>query len=264
MFENQQQPTEHNNQPTDYHEVLSAHPAIQTAIDTVRTKRQINERERSVGKLHNESLDSTIDGYIGGGKEKSAFRVDDYAVKIVHNNLDYGVNNFNQQLAPLERAVGVPHLEQMVTHDKDAGVFVTELLNGRPVASISSHNLTRAIKPQHISELRETLSAMHQRGLHHDNIGNVLFDEQEGFNFVDPQFAYSDGSTPDNMSPGAFPVNDIDQLDVDAFLQQIISQKSIEKPGLIDAQGETERTFTTRSRIAQFAIQRALHRNTQD
>lgn len=244
-----------------YQETLQAHPDISETLTNVQQKRLQSSASHEAGKFNSDNRDSTIGGYIGGGQEKSVFAIDNLALKVVHDRLPSNAYGFDQQLAPLERAEGIPHLEQLVAHDKDTNVLITKLMNGQPIATIPSWELARAIQPHHIEQLTTTLQDMKGAGLHYDNIGNVLFDKKEGFNFVDCQFLYYNGATPESAAPDAFTLHDIEQLDVANFLNAVTTRKSVEVIGLLTEQGETERIFKSRSLLGRLAVQRATRRN---
>ena len=149
------------------------------------------------------SLPGNITGYLGSGDDKHAFRAEtpDGPVVVKVIRLDGGrtdpsadptspaIRDFVKakvlrSATPLVMGQGVPKLEQLLSADPEKGVLVTSLAEGKRITELSYADLIR-INRSHLLKLKGTLDAMKVRGLHPHNAGGVLFDKENGFNFVD-------------------------------------------------------------------------------
>lgn len=157
---------------------------------------------RTFGKVNHskDELDADAD-YLGSGSVKIAMRIIDqdnneFALKVLKENVDTPTSLENE-VAPLLKGSGIPHLEQLVAVDRATNSFVTTLAPGKKVTDLSPLEMAR-IKKSHLREMDQTLRTMHENGLHPHNAGGVLYDKNEGFTFVDYTFDDPDSSEANN------------------------------------------------------------------
>lgn len=140
---------------------------------------------------------SKIDGYLGYGSDKSAFRLDaptgSVVVKVVHEA--FAQDEPTPRIETIKQAVmnsaiplivgrGVPGLEQLIAVDMEKGLLMTTYAQGKRVSGMSSGELLQ-INEGHLITLKGILDTMRSLGLHPHNIGGVFFDRKAGFNLVD-------------------------------------------------------------------------------
>lgn len=162
----------------------------------------IDRANRTFGKINHsqDELDSDAD-YLGSGSVKIAMRITDrdnneFALKVLKDNVDIPTSLENE-VAPLLKGSGIPHLEQLVAVDRETNTFVTTLAPGKKVTDLSPLEIAR-IKKSHLREMDQTLRIMHENGLHPHNAGGVLYDKDEGFTFVDYTFDNPDSLEANN------------------------------------------------------------------
>lgn len=140
-----------------------------------------------------------IEGYLGSGIDKHAFRAETpegpivvKLIKVEEDELAYGNSDRQEVLTrktllsatPLVRGEGAPKLEQLLSVDPHAGILVTTLAKGQRVADMTSRQLL-GIKHKDLLGLQGTIAVMKERGLHPHNAGGIFFDKTDGFNFID-------------------------------------------------------------------------------
>ena len=227
--------------PENYVEFIDSHPEIAELLDTFYKKADAMKLTIPGDLKH-----SDTEGFVGMGAEKSVFKVDNLAVKVLHEDL-HGMQSFTEQVNSLLQGQGVPGLEQIITANEEQGVIITEIVNGKSVPTISSRELAMSITKEHIYKLRDTLHTMSELGLHYDNIKNVLFDPKNGFGFVDYQDVtpgkgnYStDPNSPDFNSRYRYAM---EQQTLRSFLSRVLGKKEFTVNSFIDQHGERERSF---------------------
>lgn len=179
--------------PLPYDLVVTEHPQIKQTIKALKAKREFRAEEYKAGRWSKGDSDSTIEGFVGMGDEKTTFAVDEFAIKILHDQPKTHYT-FEDQIECLKRGEGIDGLEQLVTGSREEGIIITELITGQSIASFSTLELIRLVKPKHVARLETTLEAMRERELDFDNVGNILFDPENGFNFVDYRFITHKGA----------------------------------------------------------------------
>ena len=178
-----------NNSSPSYMQLLADHPRIAELKAHVELVESLRSEDDRKGRVSPSLKLSSTEGFIGAGGEKSVYSVDEYAVKFLHKNKEYGFNHdFDSQVSSLEHGTGIAHLEQIVVSDKSDEVIVTEKMPGKPIFEISSIDLARQLTRDHIAQLKITLDEMKQNFLDYDNGNNVLFDPETGFNFIDYRY----------------------------------------------------------------------------
>jgi len=245
-------PAEQQPKLQDYGEFMDAHSEVEDVV--IEAKRIDRSRHDLCNWAYTHGIPVPYDklparkdipGYLGTGWEKAAYAVGDkYVAKVLNRGLDdQTITPIKKQVESLEKGLGVPGLEQIVTADQEGGVIVTELVKGKPIAMIPSMVLAGRIKPRHLEKLKATLEAMKERDLECDNVSNVIFDPATGFTIVD----YRGITTPEH-EPGNRSVADNydDYLrghSVEGFLAAMLPLRKRSIDGLLDGQGERETKF---------------------
>jgi hypothetical protein len=255
-------PNSELNFPQVYSNVIANHPQISTALKGLTDKRKLRTSNRERGFFHNDHRDSTVDGFIGIGDEKTTLGVDDMAVKILHENPQTHYT-FEDQVTPLQRGEGVDGLEQLVTGNKEENVLITTLMPGKGIASIPALQLARQIKPEHITRLEATLNEMRKRELEFDNIGNILFDPETGFSIIDYRHITHDGSPIGTESDPSITQGYRDrqnEMSVDTILNLVTTMQEHTSKVMMTGYGEYASSFTPRSPLGRLALKAAFSR----
>lgn len=248
--------------PTPYNKVIEDHPMIPRVLNSLRSKREFRAEERAVGRSSDYNRDSAVEGFIGIGDEKVTLGVDGLAVKVLHErpNTHY---SFDDQVEHLKRGQGVEGLEQLITGNRQDGVIITELMAGKGIGDIPSLKLARLVKPEHIARLEATLSEMRERELDFDNVGNILFDPNEGFNFVDYRFiTYKGqpiGSHEDHWSNESHRKRQ-QEMSVETVLDLAASMRRYTSKALYNEYGEPSSGHGDRSPLGKLALKAAFSR----
>jgi hypothetical protein len=262
MIKETDQPSSEPIFPVSYDKVIKEHPLIPTALYSLRSKREFRDEEWDAGRWSEHNRDSTVNGFIGMGDEKATLGVDGLAIKVLHErpNTHY---SFDDQVAHLKRGEGVECLEQLVTGNRNEGVIITELMAGKSIAAISALKLTRLVKPEHIARLEETLSAMRERELDFDNVGNILFDPTEGFNFVDYRFiTYKGRPIGSDEEPSSNENNRKrqEEMSVETILHLAATMRRYTSNGIHNEYGELSSSHGQRSPLGKLALKAAFSR----
>lgn len=248
--------------PVSYSAVLDDHPTITTALDNLHAKRDLRDKEWAARRWSKHNLDSTVEEFIGMGAEKITLGVDGLAVKVLHErpNTHY---SFDDQIDHLKRGEGVEGLEQLVTGNRQDGIIITEFMAGQAIATIPALRLARLITPKHIARLEETIGVIRERELDFDNVGNILFDPTEGFNFVDYRFiTYKGKPIGSSKEPSD---NDYDrkrqeEMSVETILHLAATMRHYTGKGIRNEYGELESGHGPRSLLGKLALKAAFSR----
>lgn len=173
----------------DYDDFLATHPHITNIIyehKGTEMTRAMRYKKPGDAQYALDAKRSKIAGYLGSGADKASYALDDrYVVKILANEPLTYETPIEEQVGALQEGIGIAGLEQLVTANLEQEVIITKLAPGKPLATIPSFELLSGIKRSHIEKLRETLAEMTKHDLEYDNVGNVLFDPEEGFTIID-------------------------------------------------------------------------------
>lgn len=178
--------------PVNYTEFMHGHPDAGLIIDQTRQIEDFRSGASTYDRYHGPKW-SEMPGHLGSGMDKVAFDLDDgYVLKVLRTSPDYDgyTNSSDEQIDPLLSGLEVKGLEQIVTADKKAGVIVTEKAPGLPIVDIPTVKLLRAIKPDHLEKLEETLKQMVEKELECEGPENVMFDPIEGFTIIDYRYPW--------------------------------------------------------------------------
>lgn len=248
--------------PRPYDEVIAEHPQIPVALKTLSDKRELRKSERKAGRYSDNDRDSTVPGFIGMGDEKITIGVDSLAVKVLHEHPQTHYT-FDDQIAHLERGEGIDGLEQLVTGDRESDVIITTLMPGQSIASISAAKLSRQVTSEHVKRLEATLSAMRKHELDFDNVGNVLFDPEEGFSIVDYRFITHDGSpidTQDDPSTTERYQKRQAEMSVATVLEMAATMRRSTSKVFLDGYGEFASNHVSRKMLGRLTVKAAFHR----
>jgi hypothetical protein len=248
-----------------YSEVIRDHPLIPVAIKALADKREQRASWRERGFFHDDHRDSTVDGFIGMGDEKTTLGVDNLAVKVLHENPQTHYT-FEDQVAHLQRGEGVDGLEQLITGNKHENVIITTLMPGKGISSIPALQLARQVKPEHVTRLEATLSQMRERELEFDNVGNILFDPEHGFSIIDYRLITHDGSPIDaqnDPSTIARYRKRQNEMNVSMILDLAATIQERTSKIMMNGYGEYESTHRQRSALGKIALKAAFNRFTK-
>jgi hypothetical protein len=225
--------------PVDYASFVADHPGTQQIYHTVVS--QIRD-QRSTER-------SKIPGYLGSGREKSAFLVDgEYVVKFsngarTNGELDQS-EYLDNQINPLLKCINVPGLEQIITADTRTGVIVTKKAAGKPIVKTPMSELLGKIKPHHIAKLDTALQHLVDNNLMWENVENIFFDPEEGFTIIDYRLAWK------TLDDEGIKENDhkdhIKRHEVQEFLDIVLSMRQREKKQFRNQYGEWD-TYNKRT-----------------
>jgi hypothetical protein len=262
-YETNHHPTSPENSfPLAYDEVIAEHPQIPVVLKTLADKRELRITERKAGRYSDDHRDSTVPGFIGMGYEKATLGVDGFAVKVLHEHPQTHYT-FDDQIAHLKRGEGVDGLEQLVTGDRESDVIVTTLMPGQSIATISATKLSRQVTSEHIKRLEATLSVMRERELDFDNVGNVLFDPEEGFSVVDYRFITHDGSpidSQDDPSTTERYQKRQTEMSVATILEMAATMRSSTSKVMLDGYGEFASSHVPRAILGKLALKASFSR----
>ncbi len=117
-----------------------------------------------------------------------------YAVRIPYES--NSVDHVDLHVAAAAIANGTPHVENIVAASYEEGVTVAELMPGTSLSNLEP-KVFAAINDTQLREMVRTIQRMNQIGLMADfqGQGNILYDPEDGFGFVDIVAADSAGTT---------------------------------------------------------------------
>lgn len=217
-----------------YRDFIESHPDVMDAVERVK----VIQKKRAAGDSSFNEY-STTEGYLGIGDEKVVYRSGEFAVKILHERDTTGYS-FDDQTLALSRGKDISGLEQLLCSDKESRMIVTDLAPGDSIVKIPSSKLIRSIKRDHIVKLQNTLAEMQSRGLHYDNVKNVLFDPVEGFTIIDYRTLDEDGHTydPNDKNAPIYYQEMLKDLEIDNFIDAITESRHKEISGMYSEHGE--------------------------
>jgi len=245
-------PVEQQPKLQDYAEFMDAHPEVEDVV--LEAKRIDRSRHDLCNWAYTHGVPVSYDklparkdvpGYLGTGWEKAAYAVGDtYVAKVLNRGLDdQTITPIKKQVEALEKGLGVPGLEQIVTADQEGGVIVTELVKGKPIADIPSMVLAGRIKPRHLEKLRATLEAMKEHNLECDNVGNVMFDPTNGFTIIDYRAVTSPEDEPGNRTIADNYNDYLKDHSVEGFLAAMLPLRKRSLDSLLTGHGDRETKF---------------------
>lgn len=238
----------------NYDEFLGTHPDVATVIDRAklidRSRRDLLQWAYTNGAYKTMEYDkvparNNMPEYLGTGWEKAAYAVGDkFVAKVLNTGLDgKTITSFTRQVEDLEKGLGVPGLEQIVTADQDEGVIITELVKGRSIGTIPSHELAGRIKPHHLAKLQQTLEVMKERDLEYDTVDNVLFDPQDGFTIIDYRRVRNPSEDPGNRSTEDNYEDYLKEHSVEGFLAAVLPLRKRYSESFFNDYGDRETRF---------------------
>jgi hypothetical protein len=126
--------------------------------------------------------------FLGSGANADAFLLpvadQELVVRIPHENQP-GSAGVDHHLRGGLRAMGQPHLEQLVAVSYESGVTISNLMPGSEMSRIKAEDL-RQVTDVQLSELIDTIAAANQAGVTIDpKPSNFFYDKERGFGIID-------------------------------------------------------------------------------
>jgi hypothetical protein len=126
--------------------------------------------------------------YLGSGGNANAFLLSrdaqDYVVRVPKRD-EANPQAVDFHLRGSMRAMGIPHLEQVVAASYEHGVTISERMVGKEVSVLPAETLER-ITSEQLDELIDTVIAANQAGITIDpKPSNIFYDSQQGFGIID-------------------------------------------------------------------------------
>lgn len=137
------------------------------------------------------------EAFLGAGRmaEAYALRVQgaEYVVRMLQHGTDNKVANqseIDQYVANAESSRGLPHFEQIVAASYDDEVTVAERIPGEKLSHMGVSDI-KAITDGQMKDMIHSLQLAYDHGINIDAIGgNVLYDRDHGFGFIDVAVAH--------------------------------------------------------------------------
>jgi len=134
-----------------------------------------------------------VEGYLASGNESDVFTVNNggnnYALRITKlfgDDSTYSrAKSMDGYLKGPFRAAHIDGMEKLVGLSYEKGATVGEIISGKPIAEYTAEEIA-AIPQEHYKKLAVTVVEAAKAGIHADgNEGNLLYDSNNGFGFVD-------------------------------------------------------------------------------
>jgi hypothetical protein len=126
--------------------------------------------------------------FLGSGANADAFLLpvadQELVVRIPHEGQS-GAAGIDHHLRGGLRAMGQPHLEQLVAVSYESGVTISNLMPGSEMSRIKAEDL-RQVTDAQLSELIDTVTVANQAGVTIDpKPSNFFYDKDQGFGIID-------------------------------------------------------------------------------
>ncbi|MBP7766898.1 hypothetical protein KA068_00025 [Candidatus Saccharibacteria bacterium] len=134
-----------------------------------------------------------IEGFLASGNESDVFTVENsgkpFALRISKNRHGGGAYNsaehIDSYLEGVFHAANIDGMEKLVGLSYEKGATVGEIIPGKPMAEYAAEEIA-AIPQKHYKKLAMTVVQAAKAGISLDgNEGNLLYDTESGFGFVD-------------------------------------------------------------------------------
>ncbi|MDQ5885705.1 MAG: hypothetical protein QG628_102 [Patescibacteria group bacterium] len=134
-----------------------------------------------------------IEGFLASGNESDVFTVESsgkpYALRIskgiVKDDAYHNAEHIDSYLEGAFRAAHIDGMEKLIGLSYEKGATVGEIMPGKPMAEYAAEEIA-AIPQEHYKKLAMTVVQAAKVGISLDgNEGNLLYDTESGFGFVD-------------------------------------------------------------------------------